>query len=154
MAYDLLVEGKGEHSSDMALAMQEVVRRRGDRRVREARRADRRGRQSDRYDPAERRGDLFNYRNDRAKELTIVLTQEDMPQQGMHTLPLYYCCMTPYDAKFEGAAYPVRQGERGRHDRRVCRPAGLAAPYRRNGEIRSCGPSSSETEKYAHVTSS
>ena len=25
-----------------------------------------------------------------------------MPQQGMHTLPLYYCCMTPYDAKFEG----------------------------------------------------
>ena len=52
-----------------------------------------------------------------------------MPQQGMHTLPLYYCCMTPYDAKFEGAAYPVRQGERGRHDRRVCRPAGaFAAP--------------------------
>ena len=45
---------------------------------------------------------FFNYRNDRAKELTIVLTQEDMPQQGMHTLPLYYCCMTPYDAKFTG----------------------------------------------------
>ena len=38
---------------------------------------------------------FFNYRNDRAKELTIVLTQEDMPAEGMHTLPLYYCCMTP-----------------------------------------------------------
>ena len=45
---------------------------------------------------------FFNYRNDRAKELTIVLTQKDMPEQGMHTMPLYYCCMTPYDAKFEG----------------------------------------------------
>ena len=41
---------------------------------------------------------FFNCRSDRAKELTIVLTQEDMPQQGTHTLPLYYCCMTPYDA--------------------------------------------------------
>ena len=45
---------------------------------------------------------FFNYRNDRAKELTIVLTQEDMPAEGMHTLPLYYCTMTPYDAKFRG----------------------------------------------------
>ena len=45
---------------------------------------------------------FFNYRNDRAKELTIVLTQEDMPAEGMHTMPLYYCCMTPYDAKFQG----------------------------------------------------
>lgn len=45
---------------------------------------------------------FFNFRNDRAKELTIVLTQEDMPVEGMHTLPLYYCTMTPYDAKFRG----------------------------------------------------
>ena len=45
---------------------------------------------------------FFNFRNDRAKELTIVLTQEDMPDAGMHTLPLYYCTMTPYDAKFKG----------------------------------------------------
>ena len=45
---------------------------------------------------------FFNYRNDRAKELTIVLTQADMPAEGMHTMPLYYCCMTPYDAKFTG----------------------------------------------------
>ena len=46
---------------------------------------------------------FFNYRNDRAKELTIVLTQQDMPEQGMHTLPnLQYYCMTPYDASFKG----------------------------------------------------
>lgn len=45
---------------------------------------------------------FFNYRNDRAKELTVVLTQKDMPEMGMHTLPLYYCTMTPYDSTFEG----------------------------------------------------
>ncbi|WP_243348228.1 2,3-bisphosphoglycerate-independent phosphoglycerate mutase [Parabacteroides sp. FAFU027] len=45
---------------------------------------------------------FFNYRNDRAKELTIVLTQQDMPEHGMKTIPLHYCTMTPYDAKFQG----------------------------------------------------
>ncbi|GHT32528.1 2,3-bisphosphoglycerate-independent phosphoglycerate mutase [Bacteroidia bacterium] len=45
---------------------------------------------------------FFNYRNDRAKEITIALTQKDMPENGMHTIPLYYCTMTPYDAKFTG----------------------------------------------------
>ena len=30
---------------------------------------------------------FFNYRNDRAKELTVVLTQHDMPEQGMKTFP-------------------------------------------------------------------
>ena len=46
---------------------------------------------------------FFNFRNDRAKELTIVLTQQDMPEEGMHTIPgLQYYCMTPYDASFKG----------------------------------------------------
>lgn len=45
---------------------------------------------------------FFNYRNDRAKELTIVLTQQDMPEEGMHTIPnLQFYCMTPYDANFK-----------------------------------------------------
>jgi 2,3-bisphosphoglycerate-independent phosphoglycerate mutase len=30
-----------------------------------------------------------------------VLTQEDKPDFGMKTMPLYYCTMTPYDAKFK-----------------------------------------------------
>jgi 2,3-bisphosphoglycerate-independent phosphoglycerate mutase len=45
---------------------------------------------------------FFNYRNDRAKELTIVLTQEDMHEYDMHTIPLEYYCMTPYDSTFKG----------------------------------------------------
>lgn len=45
---------------------------------------------------------FFNYRNDRAKELTVVLTQKDMPEEGMHILPLEYYCMTPYDSSYKG----------------------------------------------------
>ncbi len=45
---------------------------------------------------------FYNYRNDRAKELTIVLTQQDMPEEGMKSLPLYFCTMTPYDSSFKG----------------------------------------------------
>lgn len=46
---------------------------------------------------------FINFRNDRAKELTQVLTQQDMPEEGMKTIPgLQYYCMTPYDASFQG----------------------------------------------------
>jgi 2,3-bisphosphoglycerate-independent phosphoglycerate mutase len=45
---------------------------------------------------------FFNYRNDRAKELTVVLSQQDMPEQGMHTVPnLQFYTMTPYDPTFK-----------------------------------------------------
>ena len=46
---------------------------------------------------------FMNFRNDRAREITAVLTQNDMPDFGMKVIPnLYYCCMTPYDASFTG----------------------------------------------------
>lgn len=43
----------------------------------------------------------FNFRTDRCREITQVLTQKDMPEQGMKTLPLYYVTMTNYDATFK-----------------------------------------------------
>ena len=43
---------------------------------------------------------FYNFRNDRAKELTIVLTQH--AEGSMTPMPLYYCTMTPYDATFTG----------------------------------------------------
>ncbi len=98
-AYDLLVEGKGKQATDMVQAMQESY----DEGV------------TDEFikpinnstvDGTIKEGDVvifFNYRNDRAKELTVVLTQQDMPEQGMHTIPgLQFYCMTPYDASFKG----------------------------------------------------
>lgn len=44
----------------------------------------------------------FNFRTDRLRELSIVLTQENMPEFGMHTLPLHYVTMTRYEASFKG----------------------------------------------------
>jgi len=45
---------------------------------------------------------FFNFRNDRAKELTVVLSQKDMPEAGMQTIPdLQYYTMTPYDPTFQ-----------------------------------------------------
>ncbi|MCR5714176.1 MAG: 2,3-bisphosphoglycerate-independent phosphoglycerate mutase [Bacteroidales bacterium] len=136
-AYDLLVNGKGRAATDMVEAMQAsydegvtdefvrpIVNTSVDGRIRP--------------DDAVI---FFNFRNDRAKELTIVLTQQDMPDQGMQTLPgLHYCTMTPYDASFKGlhvlfdkenvantmGEYLSRQGLRQLHI--------------------------AETEKYAHVT--
>lgn len=83
---------------------------------------------------------FFNFRNDRAKELTIALTQKDMPENDMKTLPLYYCTMTPYDATFKGlhVIYPKDNADNTIGE--VLSAAG-------KNQLRIA-----ETEKYAHVT--
>jgi 2,3-bisphosphoglycerate-independent phosphoglycerate mutase len=83
---------------------------------------------------------FFNFRNDRAKELTIALTQKDMPENGMKTMPLYYCTMTPYDATFKGlhVIYPKENADNTIGEV-------LAAAGKTQLRI-------AETEKYAHVT--
>jgi 2,3-bisphosphoglycerate-independent phosphoglycerate mutase len=88
-------------------------------------------------------GDLvifFNFRNDRAKELTIALTQKDMPEFGMKRLKLDFCTMTPYDATFE--------------DLKVIFPKENV--HNTLGEIIAANGMKqlriAETEKYAHVT--
>ena len=84
---------------------------------------------------------FFNYRNDRAKELTVVLTQQDMPEEGMHTIPgLQYYCMTPYDASFKGVhiLFPKENVEDT-----------LGEYLSRMGKKQL---HTAETEKYAHVT--
>ena len=136
-AYDLLVEGKGKQADDMVKAMEEsyaddvtdeFIKPINNKTV----------------DGTIEEGDVvifINFRNDRAKELTVVLTQQDMPEQGMHTIKnLQYYCMTPYDANFKGVhilfpkenvddtlgEYLSRMGKKQLH--------------------------TAETEKYAHVT--
>ncbi len=44
----------------------------------------------------------FNFRTDRLREITTVLTQEDMPEYQMHTIDLQYYTMTRYDESFKG----------------------------------------------------
>lgn len=83
---------------------------------------------------------FFNFRNDRAKELTIVLTQKDMPEFGMETIPLHYCTMTPYDATFKGMhiIYPKENADN---------TIGEVLAHAGKTQLRIA-----ETEKYAHVT--
>ena len=98
-AYDLLVKGEGKKAADMVQAMQESYDEGvTDEFIKPIVNAN--------FDGTIKEGDVvifFNYRNDRAKELTVVLTQQDMPEAGMRTIPgLQYYCMTPYDASFKG----------------------------------------------------
>ena len=83
---------------------------------------------------------FFNFRNDRARELTAVLTQTDMPEEGMHTIPLYYCCLTPYDASFKGLHILFDKEE-------VADTLGETVSKAGKRQLRIA-----ETEKYAHVT--
>ena len=137
VAYDLLVNGEGKVATDMVQAMQESYDEGvTDEFIKPI--------VNGNFDGTIKEGDVvifFNYRNDRAKELTVVLTQQDMPEQGMHTIPgLQYYCMTPYDASFKGVHVLFDkenvQNTLGEY---------LAAQGKTQLHI-------AETEKYAHVT--
>ncbi|MCF0218571.1 MAG: 2,3-bisphosphoglycerate-independent phosphoglycerate mutase [Muribaculaceae bacterium] len=99
VAYDLLVKGEGSQATDMVKAVeQSYADGVTDEFIKPINNAT--------VDGTIKPDDaviFFNYRNDRAKELTVVLTQKDMPEEGMTTIPgLQYYCMTPYDASFTG----------------------------------------------------
>lgn len=101
-AYDLLVSGKGSPATDLAAAVQASYDAGvTDEFIKPIVHVDDAGKPIGTIEA----GDVvifFNYRNDRAKELTIVLTQQNLPEHGMQTLPLEYFCMTPYDSTFTG----------------------------------------------------
>ena len=139
-AYDLLVNGKGKAATDMVRAIQESYDEGvTDEFVKPIVSVDGNGNPVGSI----REGDVvvfFNFRNDRARELTVVLTQQDMPEAGMKTLPLYYCTMTPYDATFKGL-HVIYDKDNVTHTMgEVVAAAGLS-------QLRIA-----ETEKYAHVT--
>lgn len=137
MAYDLLVSAQGVQATNMVQAVQdsyddgvtdEFIKPINNSNV----------------DGSIKEGDVvifFNYRNDRAKELTIVLTQQDMPEQEMHTIPgLQYYCMTPYDASFTGVHILFPKENVSNTLGEYISSKGLKQLH------------TAETEKYAHVT--
>ena len=137
VAYDLLVKGEGKQATDMVQAMQESYDADvTDEFVKPI--------NNSTVDGTIKEGDVvifFNYRNDRAKELTSVLTQHDIPEQGMATIPgLQYYCMTPYDSSFTGVHILFDKQD----------VANTLAEY-----LSKAGKKQlhiAETEKYAHVT--
>ena len=142
VAYDQLVNGKGKEVDDMVEGvqfcydsdseehkntdefMEPLINANVDGRIQE--------------------GDVvifINFRNDRAKELTVVLTQQDMPEEGMHTIKdLQYYCMTPYDASFSGVHILFPKSDVQNTLGEYISSKGLSQLH------------TAETEKYAHVT--
>ncbi|MCF0196148.1 MAG: 2,3-bisphosphoglycerate-independent phosphoglycerate mutase [Bacteroidaceae bacterium] len=137
VAYDLLISGEGKQATDMVQAMQESYDEGvTDEFIKPIKNST--------VDGTIKEGDVvifFNYRNDRAKELTIVLTQQDMVEQGMKTIPgLQYYCMTPYDASFTDVhiLFPKEN---------VMNTLGEYIASKGLKQLHTA-----ETEKYAHVT--
>lgn len=82
----------------------------------------------------------FNFRTDRLREMTMVLTQQDMPEENMHTLPLYYVTMTRYDEQFKNIKIVFTKDDLKMTLGEYISSKGLT-------QLRTA-----ETEKYAHVT--
>ncbi len=81
-----------------------------------------------------------NFRTDRLREITTVLTQKDMPEAGMHTLPLHYITMTRYDESYHNVNIAFDKDDVSMTLGEVISRHGLT-------QIRIA-----ETEKYPHVT--
>ncbi|MCC7302147.1 MAG: 2,3-bisphosphoglycerate-independent phosphoglycerate mutase [Bacteroidia bacterium] len=82
----------------------------------------------------------FNFRTDRCREITTVLTQKDMPEHGMRTLPLHYTTFTRYDESFRNI-HVVYEKEN------LSLPLGEVLANKGKTQLRIA-----ETEKYPHVT--
>ena len=139
-AYDLLVKGVGNPVSDMPDAVR-VSYRQGitDEFLEPQYLTDAHGVAVGRIRPHD--AVVFvNFRNDRAKELTTVLTQEARPDFEMEPLPLYFCTMTPYDPTYKGlhVLFPKEN---------VVNTIGEWVSAQGLRQLRIA-----ETEKYAHVT--
>lgn len=82
----------------------------------------------------------FNFRTDRLREISTVLTQKDMPEAGMKTLSLHYVTMTRYDDSFRNVHVAFDKEDVAMTLGETISKAGIS-------QIRIA-----ETEKYPHVT--
>lgn len=136
LAYDLLVKGEGKEVMDIIQAMQEsytegitdeflkpIVQTGCPAKIQE--------------------GDAvlcFNFRTDRAREITQALTQQAFPEYGMHPLSLRYATMTTYDASFKKVAVLFHKD-----DLKLTLGEVLSQHHKTQLRV-------AETEKYPHVT--
>ncbi|MBD3270399.1 2,3-bisphosphoglycerate-independent phosphoglycerate mutase [Candidatus Peregrinibacteria bacterium] len=135
LAYDLLVESKGE-SADEAVSAVEKSYQEG---------------VTDEFikpividnNAKIEEGDVvicFNYRTDRLRQMTLALTQQDMPEHELKTIPLRYLTMTRYDEDFKNIDVIYDKENIKNTIGEIISKSGLK-------QLRIA-----ETEKYAHVT--
>ncbi len=140
-AYDLFVYGKGKQTTDILKAIKESYNEKTtDEFIKPVVMLDKDGNPVGKI----KQGDVvicFNFRSDRMRQITSVLSQKDMPDYNMKTIPeLYYVTMTIYDEMFKNIHLIFEKENLKNTIGEVVSKAGKK-------QIRIA-----ETEKYAHVT--
>jgi 2,3-bisphosphoglycerate-independent phosphoglycerate mutase len=135
IAYDLLVHGKGTSTASLAGALRDSYHA---------------GTTDEFIQPlihgeasTLQPGDVVigvNFRTDRLRELTTVLSQQDFPDLDMHTLPLHFVTMTRYDETYQGVSVLFEKDD-------IRMTLGEALEKAGKTQLRMA-----ETEKYPHVT--
>src|SRR5690606_26494472 len=82
----------------------------------------------------------YNFRTDRAREITTALTQKPLPEFGMHPLELRYVTMTTYDETFANVNVVFKKDD-------ITQTLGEILEKNGKTQVRIA-----ETEKYPHVT--
>ncbi|UAY56314.1 2,3-bisphosphoglycerate-independent phosphoglycerate mutase [Arachidicoccus terrestris] len=140
LAYDAIVHGKGELTGDLLLAIDQSYKNEvTDEFIKPIINQD----LQDNPDSRLSDGDVaicFNFRTDRCREITQVLTQEDFPDFGMQKLDIDYTTMTEYNKAFKGV-HVIFQNED------LNNTIGEVLESNGKKQIRIA-----ETEKYPHVT--
>jgi len=136
LAYDLLLEGKGEQSTDLLASLNKSY-------------AD--GVTDEFVKPifntkanaTIKPNDIvlcFNFRTDRCRQITKALSQENLTEHGMQTLPLHYITMTQYDKDFKDVNIVFTDND-------LTNTLGEVLAKNGKSQLRAA-----ETEKYPHVT--
>jgi len=140
LAYDLLIEGKGKKATDAISAVKESYEEGiTDEFIKPIILCDQNG-QALTTIKADDVVICFNFRTDRCREITQVLTQTDMPDFDMKSLQLYYVTMTNYDENFRNIKVVYEKDN-------LKNTLGEAISKAGRKQIRIA-----ETEKYPHVT--
>jgi len=135
MAYDLLVNGTGEFTQNL----QETIQERYDN-----------GEKDEFIKPiiCEKGATIhaddvvlfFNFRTDRPRQITSVLTQQDYPDHNMKKISLRYLTMTRYDENFKNVDVLFKKDD-------INNTLGQILANNNKTQVRIA-----ETEKYPHVT--
>ena len=135
LAYDLLVKGIGEKSSNFAESIQKSY----DENVTDEFIQPLFSVEGQVIQP-EDVVIFFNFRTDRGRELTEALSQTDFHEQNMHKLPLYYVTLTNYDDTYTNVHVIYDKDN-------ITETLGEVLSKAGKKQIRIA-----ETEKYPHVT--
>ncbi|MBI9055710.1 MAG: 2,3-bisphosphoglycerate-independent phosphoglycerate mutase [Bacteroidales bacterium] len=139
-AYDLYVQGKGKSTTDMVQSVQDSYNENvTDEFIKPLVKVDSDGNPVGKIQP----NDVvicFNFRTDRLREMTTVLSQQDMPEFDMKAMPLHYVTLTRYDESFKNVHIAYDKDN-------LKNTLGEILAQKGKKQIRIA-----ETEKYAHVT--